>query len=276
MNGHILLVEDDDKLRKMLARVLSRAGYEVTQVTSGEAAIDLLQPATASEQKYDVVLTDIVLGSIDSVGVTQVAIQQPDAPEVILLTGQGSLETAVAALRHGAFDYLFKPAEISHLLERLAAAVARRRARLQRDQEASMLRKITEVLMQSQEEEVLVSPDQAETVLAATELQRYRLVGELRIDTYRHKVWLHAEQVHLTPTEYAILVCLAEMPGQVVRYEEIIRRTHRQTMPRDDAHSLLTSHVRNIRRKIDPHYLISVRGVGYMLTDPQAPEHPEE
>lgn len=278
----VLLVEDDNRLRKLIAIILTKAGHHVIQAANGEVAITLLQEATQSGRLYDVVLTDIVMGGGDGVTVTEFALQQPDAPEVILLTGHGSLETAVAALRHGAFDYLLKPVETSHLLERIAAAAERRTNRLAREREAAGLRQVAAILWHLEERGEIqldsseAPPSAPSTPPAPPDLLRYRQIGALRIDTHRHEVWFNAERVHLTPTEYAVVACLAETPGQVVQYEDIIHKTHRQVMPRDGAHALLTSHIRNIRRKIDQRYLVAVRSVGYMLIDPAEAEQQGE
>lgn len=270
MDTRLLLVEDDEKLRKLLVRTLHKAGYQVTDAANGDIAIDLLQQAATANTPYDVVLTDIVMEETDGVQVTEMALQQPDPPEVILLTAHGSLDTAVASLRYGAFDYLMKPVETPHLLARIAAAVERRSTRLKRDQEAAGLRKITEMLSHMQEPGVTWPTGDEPGAAPTQEPPRYRQVGTLRIDILRHEVWLDEQRVHLTPTEYAILACLSAKPGQVVKYEEIISHTHGQAMTHEEAHTLLASHIRNLRRKIDSRLLVGVRSVGYMLTDPDA------
>jgi len=104
MQTHLLLVEDDPTLRWMLARTLRKAGYAVTEAPDGDAAVALLQQPSATAAPYHVVLTDIVMGATSGVAVTETALQQPDAPAVILLTAHGTLDTVVAALRYGAFD----------------------------------------------------------------------------------------------------------------------------------------------------------------------------
>lgn len=268
MNAHILLVEDDDTLRKLLDRILSKSGYEVTQASDGATAITLLEQASATGTLYDVVLTDIVMPNIDGLAVTIVARERYAAPEVILLTGHGSLDTAMSALRQGAFDYLLKPVETALLLIRIAAAVEQRQTRLEREREAAGLRTMAQVLAQVQAGTLPEAPQREPTRTGATEAPRYLAVGALRIDTHRHEAWLGTTQVRFTPTEYAIVICMAESAGQVMRYEDIIQRTHGQSLNHDEAHSLIASHMRNIRRKIPQGYLISIRSVGYMLTEP--------
>ncbi|MFP4439256.1 MAG: response regulator transcription factor [Chloroflexaceae bacterium] len=265
MQAHLLLIEDDTTLRWMLARTLRKAGYQVTEAPDGDAAIALLHQASAGADPYHVVLTDIVMGATNGVQVTETAIQQPDAPEVILLTAHGTLDTAVAALRHGAFDYLLKPVETPHLLERIAAAVKQRTARRHRDREATVLRQVKDILEQIQTDRPL--PLELHVAPSPPEPPRYRRIGALAIDTYRREVWYRDQPIHRTPIEYAILDCLAQTPHQVVPYDDIVIATHGQRVAPEEARKLLTTHIRNLRRKLDPRLIVGVRSMGYMLTD---------
>jgi DNA-binding NtrC family response regulator len=125
---HILLVEDDDTARRSIASVLERAGYIVDAVPDGEQAVALLN-SSASGPAFDVVLTDLLLGTLDGVAVLKAARAMPNPPEVILLTGYGTLQTAIEALRAGAFDYLLKPCRLDDLLRCIKGAAERRAAR---------------------------------------------------------------------------------------------------------------------------------------------------
>lgn len=121
MKPHILLVEDDQNTSIALGYWLQQAGYRVTRAPDGETAFDLLE-----NDVYDVVLTDIVLGDIDGIEVLQAARMQDYHPEVLILTGHGTLDTAIAAIRAGAYDYLVKPCDEDELLRQLNGAVQRR------------------------------------------------------------------------------------------------------------------------------------------------------
>lgn len=125
--ARILLVEDDDAARFSLARVLERVGYQVEAVADGETAVALLDPAAAGRH-FDLVLTDLVMREIDGIEVLDHARKLADPPEVILLTGYGTLQTAIDALRAGAFDYLLKPCKPDDLLRCIERAMERRAA----------------------------------------------------------------------------------------------------------------------------------------------------
>ncbi len=263
----------------MIARALQKASYEVTQAPDGETAIGLLQTENGSLTPYDVVVTDIVMGDVDGVQVTSIARKQPNAPEVILLTGHGSLETAMSAIQSGVFDYLLKPLRLTQLLERVSAAVEQRATRLRQAGQAEAWARIAEVVSSTQVPPVdQVQPPVSEATNATGPAPqpnrggRYLKAGALTIDTHRHEIRFYEEQVRVTPTEYVILSCLAEFPGRVFTYLEIARRTHGTNIDETEAHSLLRTHIRNLRRKIERSYISSVRGVGYMLDAHDAPD----
>lgn len=117
-DARILLVDDDPEIRRLLMRHLWRMGYMVQEAGNGEAAVTLVSKAV-----YDVVITDMVMPCLDGLGLLEkLRSLDPDLP-VIVLTGDGSFDNAIAAMRKGVlFDYLHKPLEDLSLLK---VAVAR-------------------------------------------------------------------------------------------------------------------------------------------------------
>jgi DNA-binding response OmpR family regulator len=284
MTAHIVVVEDDTELRKAIVHGLQAAGYHVHQAADGEAALALLNQAPA-EAPYDIVLTDIVMGNIDGTDVLRAARALPNPPEVLLLTGYGSLETALAALKAGAFDYLLKPCRMTHLLERVQAALEQRNRQLRQARDAEAWNTMSSMFAHLQEQNdmpppavslpgALLQQPQPAVERAAppapepAAAQHYLEVGALRIDTHRHEVWFAAQVVHVTLTEYTILTCLAATPERVVSFDEIAAQIHDESFDQSRARPLLAWHIGNLRKKIDRRYLVSVRGVGYMLTVP--------
>ena len=111
MASHILLVDDDPEVLRMLQRVLAGDGYAVQTAPSAEKALDL-----ARQDSFDVVLSDLSLPNLDGLGLLRaLRAEHPDIP-FILLTGYGTVETAVQAMKDGAYDYLPKPVERQDLL----------------------------------------------------------------------------------------------------------------------------------------------------------------
>jgi two-component system, NtrC family, response regulator AtoC len=114
---HVLIVDDELNIRRVLAAMLSREGYEVTAAADGEQALAVLQ-----KMPVHVVVTDLVmprLGGMELLG--RVAAEFPDVP-VIVITAHGTVDSAVQALKAGAFDYITKPFEQEELKKVIAKA----------------------------------------------------------------------------------------------------------------------------------------------------------
>jgi EAL domain-containing protein (putative c-di-GMP-specific phosphodiesterase class I) len=128
--GRVLLVDDDARVLDIFARVLERAGHQVRPVTSGEAAC-----AAVGDGSFDVVVTDIRMPDLDGIALLK-AIHDRDAElPVVVITGAPALDTAIAAVEHGAIQYLLKPPGPGSLEAAVARAVERRRASNKRNAE---------------------------------------------------------------------------------------------------------------------------------------------
>jgi len=109
-SGKILVVDDEPAERDGLARLVGQWGYDVETASSGEEALNLVET-----QHPAVVLTDLVLPEMDGLTLLQKLKETGRPPIVLLVTGHGTVETAVEAMRHGAFDYLTKPVDTTRL-----------------------------------------------------------------------------------------------------------------------------------------------------------------
>jgi two-component system, OmpR family, response regulator len=266
-SASILLVEDDTKARMLLADVLVHAGHRIVAAESGEHAIELLSAQVWSEtyeMRFDIVVSDIRLGAVDGLKVLEVARQVANPPTVILITGYGSIETAITALRSGAFDYLLKPFNPTELLACVERAITQQ---LADQRQAEAIRTITSVVDQLRT--VTNVTNERRPSLSNSQPERYVEVGALILDRYRHAATFHNQPLRLTPIEYALLLCLGELQGRVLGYADIVRRTHGYTVEDSEAQSMLKVHVHNLRQKIAPAYLVNVRGTGYMLAAPK-------
>jgi DNA-binding NtrC family response regulator len=109
-SGKVLVVDDEPSEREGLARMVGQWGYEVETASSGEEALSLIE-----SQHPAVVLTDLVLPEMDGLTLLQKLKETGRPPIVLLVTGHGTVESAVEAMRHGAFDYLEKPVDATRL-----------------------------------------------------------------------------------------------------------------------------------------------------------------
>lgn len=121
----ILVAEDEDNLRFVIQKELQRLGHDVRVATDGEAALKLLE-----ESNVDVLLTDINMPRLDGMELLRRVHQRPNPPEVVMLTGHATVETAIEAMKLGAYDYLTKPYRIAELDALVKQAAEKRRLRV--------------------------------------------------------------------------------------------------------------------------------------------------
>src|SRR3954467_15962943 len=118
----ILIVDDQRNMRTTTALLLRQQGYEVAEAESGEAALSRLLA-----EPFDVVLTDLKMAPLDGLAVLRGALEIAPSTQVIVMTGYGTVESAVAAMQYGAYDYVSKPFKETELLVRVQRALEKRR-----------------------------------------------------------------------------------------------------------------------------------------------------
>jgi DNA-binding NtrC family response regulator len=123
--ARILVAEDEANLRLVLQKELQRMGHDVRAAADGEAALKLLE-----ESNVDVLLSDISMPNMDGMELLRRVHQRPNPPEVIMLTGHATVETAIEAMKLGAYDYLSKPYRIAELDALVKQAAEKRRLRV--------------------------------------------------------------------------------------------------------------------------------------------------
>jgi DNA-binding NtrC family response regulator len=121
---HVLIVDDEEMMRAMLSRELPRLGFRVTATGAGEEGVRLAQ-----REDFAVAVVDILMPGIDGMETLKRLRQESPGTEVVLLTGHGTIEGAVAGMRAGAYDYLTKPCRLSELSAVLWRAIEHRALR---------------------------------------------------------------------------------------------------------------------------------------------------
>ncbi|MDX6385392.1 MAG: two-component system, cell cycle sensor histidine kinase and response regulator CckA [Blastocatellia bacterium] len=193
--GKILVVDDEVELMKILIQALAEQGYETVGFTSGEAALKAL-----GDTVFDLMLTDLMMQGMDGIALVREGMKLDLNLICVMMTGQGTIQTAVDAMKVGAFDYVLKPFRLQTMLPVLTRAMNMRHVRLENVQlrEAVAIHELSETiaftldrqtvlskladgaLSQSGADEVsILLPDKNELYVAAVRgTKRERLLGE--------------------------------------------------------------------------------------------------
>ena len=118
--SNILLIEDEDSIRRVLKKVLQQdnQSYKFTEAMDGQEGI-----LTVKKQHFDLILCDIKMPKKDGIEVLDFIRNHTPTTPVVMISGHGNLETAVQAMRMGAFDYISKPPDLNHLLSTVRSAL---------------------------------------------------------------------------------------------------------------------------------------------------------
>jgi two-component system, response regulator RegA len=120
-DAKILLVDDEVVFANNMSKLLNRRGYQVTTVNSGDAGLQALR-----ENSFDVMVLDLKMPGMDGIATLREMRKLKLSTEVLVLTGHGSIDTALEAIQLGAYDYLTKPCEIGDLVSKIEAAFQRK------------------------------------------------------------------------------------------------------------------------------------------------------
>jgi DNA-binding response OmpR family regulator len=262
-SGHILIVDDEASLRQTLARILQRAGFEVTTAAAGNEALVLV-----SQQSFDLIYLDIRMPDMSGLEVLKtIHAKHPELP-VILFTAQPDLNSAVEALRSGAIDYLLKPLKPQTVIDRSQSILAkkqkeRRKRELQRQMEA------LQAELSALEKEDTRPLEQALQQTAISD-DRFLKRGMLTLDMHTRRVTMNERVINLPPTSFDYLLVLARHTPNVVDYQTLVSEAQGYETDPHEAQELTKWHIHHIRQAIEPDarnpiFVINVRGMGYRL-----------
>ena len=223
----VLIVEDDPTINQALTDRFVAEGFEVSRAHDGPGAV-----AAHAEHSPEVVVLDLMLPGFDGLEVCR-RIQAVRPVPVLMLTARDDESDIIVGLGVGADDYLTKPF-------RMREVVARVRALLRRVERAAELSRGDGGSIQ---------------------------LDGLVLDERTRRCTVDGRAVHLTPTEFDLLVLLAHEPGAVLRRERIVA----DLWGWDDGlgRGSLDSHVKSLRAKVGAQRIRTVHGVGYALDDGQ-------
>lgn len=228
-----LVVDNGAGIRFFLEETLRRAGHAVVTASSGEEALDRLR-----EAPFNLAVLDLKLGGrIDGMRVLEAVKWRWPETVVIILTGHGSLESAIAAIREGVDGYLLKPVEADEVRQAVQEALARRE-RLARSREV----------------------DEEEHPLQQ---------GPFSVDLKKHLATLDGRPLDLTPSEFKLLLCLMQNAQRVMSPRELVQAVRGYESEYEwEAREIIKWYIHRLRREVEPdpsspRHILNVRGVGY-------------
>ncbi|CAM3823010.1 response regulator transcription factor [Nocardioides zeicaulis] len=225
----VLVVEDERTINDALAQRMRAEGHDVLQAFDGPSAVEL-----ARTGRPDVVLLDVMLPGLDGLEVCR-RVQAERPVPVLMLTARDDEADVLVGLGVGADDYLTKPFSMREVVARVAA----------------LLRRVERAAALAHERPAVID------------------VGDLRVDPGARRTTVAGEPVHLTPTEFDLLLCLAREPGQVLSRERLLREVWDwgDAWGTPSAGRTVDSHVKALRSKVGAGRIRTVHGVGYALED---------
>lgn len=233
---HTLVVDDEAGIRFYLQETLRRSGHIVETASSGEEALDRLR-----EARFELVMLDLKLGGrVDGMRVLEAVKWRWPETAVVILTAHGSLESAMGAIREGVDGYLLKPAEPIELRRAVEEALGRR-TRLARAQKVGGERRLRH--------------------------------GPISVDLGKHQATFESQPLDLTPSEYKLLLCLAQNAHRVVSPRELVRAVRGyESESEREARDIIKWYIHRLRRKVEhdpshPRHILNVRGVGYTFEE---------
>lgn len=252
----ILVVDDDDVFRGSIVDLLLEEGYRVAEAGTAQEALDLLRH---HHPQIEVIFSDVKMPQIDGLEFLHTVKHAYPTIVVVMLTGHGEVASAVQAMREGALNYLLKPANRQQILSSTKEALATRASTIQKQ---TLMEQVVSGLQQL---------GMGATVTASsTKIEpRFLQVRDLVIDQHRLVASLYDVPLDLTPTEFELLTYLAHAQGRVVAFEELVYQLQGIQAPRDEARSMLSTHLSNLRAKLreagGDDYIMNSRGHGYFL-----------
>ena len=228
MNPHLLIVDDDERIRSLLQQFLIQSDYLVSTAENAEQAITLL-----SAIEFDLIILDVMMPGQDGISFTAKLRNLKNNTPILLLTARGDIEDRIKGLEAGADDYLPKPFEPKELLLRINA-ILRRMADLKEEQ---------------------IMPKTLN-------------FGNLKYDVARNELWEGENQIRLTTTESQLMKIFTSALGEPISRANLVTSLGKAvSLAQDRAIDVQITRLRR-KIEVNPskpRYLQTVRGAGYML-----------
>ncbi len=244
--ARILIVDDEALALMTLSEILQLEGYEVTAVTSGEAAVRALRANT-----FNLMILDLKMPGMSGLEVLPKALEQQPQLKVIILTAYASLDSAIMSIRYRVTDYLLKPISPPEIIQSVNRAFSPWEHSLSEDGKNA------------------ASPGGSKYTRV-----NFRSGGSLpedvTIDFLKREINTEKNMVELTPTEARIISVLYEHRGLLVMHDELVWRVQGYKVALTEAAQILRPLMSRLRKKLSifpggEEWIHNVRGSGYVF-----------
>lgn len=251
---HILIVDDERTTRRALREAFIQKGYQADAVGSAQEAIQALKT-----QPYDVAILDLQMPGMSGVHVLTKAEEITPHTAIIILTAHASADTAITALRSGAYDYLRKPISLEALFTAVETALHKQAENRRKQKALALLQEAVTTLAQ---------PETVSHGATAVTDKNALKAGDIVIHERQQTATYQSQSLELTPMEYKLLLAFARHPDTVLSYAELVTMTHAVEMEEGEARAMLRTHIFRLRQKLGREEecpIQSVRGRGVIF-----------
>ena len=258
----MLVADDEQEVRTVLVRALTRLGCRADEAGSGHQALEMLE-----RTPYDLLLLDIRMPGMDGTEVMHRARQMRPDLHIIILTAYASLESAIAAVKSGAADYLLKPISLREVAAAVASVLQQRAEEVHRQHLIDMMGQILNELRSTKAPRELPPIPPPGGFLRA---------GPVVLDVERSLMTVVGNDgaggvnTPLTASEAALLAYLMERPGTLLSCRELARSALGYDVTGRESQGIVRPHISRLRKKIEPdpahpRLILTVRGKGYLF-----------
>ncbi len=228
VSTQILVVEDEMEIRQLMSLHLMRQGYQVKECASAEEAMRAID-----QHQFSLIVLDWMLPGVSGLEVMNYLRNKTEAPSVLMVTAKTEPQDIVQGLEKGADDYLTKPFDPAIFLARVKALLRR----------SQIIHQIAK---------------------KSGEIDQLNLMG-LKIDFNTYEVFVADEKLHLTPSEYKLLITMVQNRGKVLTRDQLIENIQGEGI--SVVGRTIDTHVFGLRKKLGNwgDHIETIRGIGYRV-----------
>ena len=255
----LLVVDDEKSIRLVISETLQAQGWRVETAADPAGALRI-----CTREPIDLALVDLKMpGPMDGIDLLVEMQTRWASMIVIMMSGYGTLDSAIRALRQGASDYVTKPASMSQIIESVERGLAKRRDQVRHHQ---LIAQIEDTLRELKQDRAL---DQSADGLPH---DRFIQTPRLTLDRQKRLVVRGTTPIELTATEFDLLDYMANHSDRVVTAGELVKATQGIELPEKTARPIIRVHIRRLRQKLEddpdhPQILLTVHSKGYRFAN---------